>query len=240
MKTKQVVPGVYSLADGFVYAYLVEDDDGLVMVDTGTVKLQQQFAAALSTLGKQADQIRRILVTHHHPDHAGSLAELVRRTGATVWVHATDAQVVRGDRAWQLPEPSNVVVKLIGKLMRMGAERAEPADVDNELTGGEHLEFAGGIDVVETPGHTAGHVSYLLRREGGVLFAGDAAVNVVGGPAAGPPFLSSLVTERPEAVGASLRRIAAQEFEVAVFGHGSPIVGGAAEQFRRRFGVDAG
>lgn len=240
MKTKQVVPGVYSLADGFVYAYLVEADDGLVMVDTGTVKLQKQFAAALSALGKQADQIRRILITHHHPDHTGSLAELVRRTGATVYVHATDAPIARGEREWPVPEPANVFVRLIGKLMRIGAERAEPAKVDSELTGGEQLEIAGGIEVIETPGHTAGHVSYLLRREGGVLFAGDAAVNVVGGPSAGPPFLSSLVTEDPAAVGPSLRRIAAREFEVAVFGHGSPIVGGAAVRFRRRFGVDAG
>lgn len=239
MKTKQVVPGVHSLADGFVYAYLVEADDGLVMVDTGTVKLQQQFAAALSALGKQADQIRRILITHHHPDHTGSLAEVVRRTGATVYIHATDAPIARGDRAWRPPVPSNVFVRTIGKLMRLGAERTEPATVDSELTGGEQLEFAGGIEVVETPGHTAGHVSYLLRREGGVLFTGDAAVNVVGGPSAGPPLFGSLVTEVPEAVGPSLRRIAAHEFEVAVFGHGSPIVGGAAERFRRRFGVDA-
>jgi glyoxylase-like metal-dependent hydrolase (beta-lactamase superfamily II) len=240
MKAKQVVPGVYSLADGIVYAYLVEADDGLVMVDTGTVKLQQQFDAALSVLGKQADQIRRILITHHHPDHTGSLAELVRRTSASVFVHAADASITRGEREWVVPEPSNGLVRLVGKLMGVGSERAEPAEVDNELTGGERLEFAGGVKVIETPGHTAGHVSYLLERDGGVLFVGDAAVHIVGAPSAGTPLLRSLVTEDPAAVGPSLRRIAAENYEVAVFGHGSPILRGAAERFRRRFGVDAG
>lgn len=239
MKAKQVVPGVYSLADGYVYAYLVEADDGLVMVDTGTVKLQRQFEAALSVLGKQADQIRRILITHHHPDHTGSLAELVRRTSAGVFVHANDAPIVRGEREWVLGEPSNGFVRLLGKLMRLGSERAEPVAVDNELTGSERLELAGGVKAIETPGHTAGHVSYLLERDGGVLFVGDAAVNVMG-LTAGPPFTSSLITEEPAAVGPSLRRLAAQEFEVAVFGHGSPILRGAADRFRRRFGVDAG
>jgi glyoxylase-like metal-dependent hydrolase (beta-lactamase superfamily II) len=85
---------------------------------------------------------------------------------------------------------------------------------------------------VHTPGHTAGHVSYLLERSGGVLFAGDAAGGF-GGKARMPPRVMS--TDMAAAA-SSVGRLAELSFDVAVFGHGKAVTGGAVERFRELAG----
>jgi glyoxylase-like metal-dependent hydrolase (beta-lactamase superfamily II) len=79
-----------------------------------------------------------------------------------------------------------------------------------------------------TPGHTAGHLALLLPRDGGVLFAGDAATNV-GRLGAGPVYEDVGEGRR------SLEKLAALDFDVALFSHGRPICGGAGERFRARW-----
>ena len=81
--------------------------------------------------------------------------------------------------------------------------------------------------MIDTPGHTPGHVSFLLDREGGLLIVGDAAVAKQGEVRRG-----SFNRGEPT-VDASLRHIAEFDFERAVFGHSAPIQSGAATAFRR-------
>ncbi|MFD2081164.1 Glyoxylase, beta-lactamase superfamily II [Actinopolymorpha cephalotaxi] len=236
MKATTVVPGVYRIRHGFVSSYVVESDDGLVLVDTGERKGDEDIAEGLRQLGREAAQIRRILVTHHHPDHVGGLAAMVRRTGASVYAHPVDAGVVRGETPRQWPQWQGVVARVLGPLVvRMNArsEEPEPAAVDVEVDEGERLPFAGGIRVIHTPGHTRGHLSFLLERDGGTLLVGDAAVNLAGirSPAS---RAGEIVTEDLPAAARSFRRLGEFDFEKAVFGHGEPILSGASERFRRR------
>ncbi len=81
---------------------------------------------------------------------------------------------------------------------------------------------------LHTPGHTAGHLALLLPRDGGVLFAGDAATNFAR-LGAGPVY------EDVDEGGNSLRRLAELPFETALFSHGRPLAPRAAERFRARF-----
>jgi glyoxylase-like metal-dependent hydrolase (beta-lactamase superfamily II) len=81
---------------------------------------------------------------------------------------------------------------------------------------------------VHTPGHTSGHVSFLLDRSGGVLLAGDAVGNRRGRLGVSP----RLVTADPAAAAASAAKLASLRFEIAVFGHGSPLTERAVERFR--------
>jgi glyoxylase-like metal-dependent hydrolase (beta-lactamase superfamily II) len=233
MKATMVVPGVYRILQGFVSAYVVEADDGLVLVDCGEPKGDEQIAAGLLRLGRQAAEIRHILVTHHHPDHVGGLAAMVRRTGAPVYVHPIDAAAVSGARARMRPSWNSVVARILGPVVaRANSTPPEPATVDVELADGAQLPMAGGIRVVHTPGHTLGHVSFLLERDGGTLIVGDAALNIAGiRPATGR--LAEIVGEDVTAAGESFRRLAELEFDNAVFGHGGPIRSGASERFRR-------
>ena len=84
--------------------------------------------------------------------------------------------------------------------------------------------------MVHTPGHTAGHVSLLWKKDRGLLFTGDAATNMMG--------LSYTFGYNDVAAGkSSLTKLAGFEFEAAVFGHGKPILDGASSRFAAKFGA---
>jgi glyoxylase-like metal-dependent hydrolase (beta-lactamase superfamily II) len=216
---KAVADGVWEIGIGYVHAHLIAVDDGLVLVDTGIAGRFARLVSAVTATGHRVEDLRTVLLTHRHPDHTGTLAELRRRTGARVVAHVADAPVIRGDA----PQP------LHGVLMRLTAPfmKAEPAPVDAELDG-DGPTGVPGIVAVHTPGHTPGHLSYLLERDGGVLFAGDAATVWFGKVRSSP----APVTEDRTMADHSVRRLAGLDFRVAVFGHGRAVTGGAVDRFR--------
>ena len=97
-------------------------------------------------------------LTHWHDDHTGGLAELRRRSGATVVAHAIDAPVITGADA---PEPTR-----FQRFAGLFLKAAERAPVDDVLTEDGPIDLPG-FRAFHTPGHTAGHVSFLLDRGGG-------------------------------------------------------------------------
>jgi glyoxylase-like metal-dependent hydrolase (beta-lactamase superfamily II) len=98
----------------------------------------------------------------------------------------------------------------------------EPLTVDGPIS-------IQGFSSIHTPGHTSGHVAFLLDRAGGVLFAGDAARGGRKGRVhAGP----KMVAEDREAELTSISRLAGLTFEAAVFGHGRAISRDGAQRFR--------
>jgi glyoxylase-like metal-dependent hydrolase (beta-lactamase superfamily II) len=100
--------------------------------------------------------------------------------------------------------------------------------VDETLTADGPISVPG-FTAFHTPGHTAGHASFLLDRAGGVLFAGDAARSKRTGRIQRGP---KMVTEDSEAESASISRLADLKFDAAVFGHGRAISHDAARRFR--------
>jgi hydroxyacylglutathione hydrolase len=116
---------------------------------------------ALADLGLD---VAAILVTHTHFDHVGAVAPLARATGAEVWCPELEVPVL-ADIMRYVPWP--------------GFGPFESYAADHTVAGGERLELAGmEIDVLFTPGHSPGHVTYLVAAEhavfsGDVLFAGS-------------------------------------------------------------------
>lgn len=93
-------------------------------------------------------EIEAILVTHCHWDHIGGVAELVRLTGAPVWMSAGEADVLEDPTKFPLGGPAPI----------------EPATVDHRLDGGERIEVAGiALDVLSTPGHSPGHLTFVAE-----------------------------------------------------------------------------
>lgn len=219
---REVVDGVFELRLGYVNVHVVVTDDGVVLVDTGLPGRSPLIERALQSIGRSLGEVTSILVTHHHADHVGSLAHLRERTGARVIAHAAEVPWIAG----HIPpaQPVGRLAKLASRLV--GA--VETTKVDQLITT-DGTEPLPGFTALHTPGHTRGHVSYLLDRSNGILFAGDAAASRRG-RVTGPPHM---FTADPARAGQSLARLADLEFDHAVFGHGRAVSGLAVEAFRK-------
>lgn len=131
----------------------VEGSDRAIIVDPG--EEAPRLLAAIEEWGVTLDAI---LLTHTHFDHVGAVAPVARATGAPVYC----------------PELETVVLKDIMSFVPFpGFGPYESWDTEHTVRGGEHLSLAGlEIDVIFTPGHSPGHVTYAIA-EHGVLLSGD-------------------------------------------------------------------
>jgi glyoxylase-like metal-dependent hydrolase (beta-lactamase superfamily II) len=234
--TKELAPGIHHVISGFVNAYLIEADDGLTIVDSGLRNRARAFVAVMKALSRSPGDVRSILITHHHVDHRGSLAALATATGATVYAPTADAAIIRGAAPAPHPVPPSMFGRLTVSVVERFAPDVQDARVDHEVADGETLPVAGGIFAIHTPGHTAGQTSYLLARDGGILFVGDAAETLTGRPRPPVRGMASFHTEDLDEAARSFRKLAALDFDMALPGHGKPILGGASDRFRAEIG----
>ena len=225
---KQITNRLYQLSLGAVNAFVMEDD-GLTLVDTGLPGSTDQLFAALHQAGKNPADIKRIILTHLHADHSGNAAAIQRQTGARVYAHHTDAQLLeQGVSGRPLTLTPGLLNQLIYKVVIKGPlTSVEPVAVDEKLSDGDVIPLLGGIQVVHTPGHSAGHVALLLPSEG-MLIAADMCSHVLG--------LAYSTLYEDQALGRqSILKAAALSFDTAVFGHGRPLRGQANAQLRAKF-----
>jgi glyoxylase-like metal-dependent hydrolase (beta-lactamase superfamily II) len=132
--------------------YLVRPDgaDKVLLIDPGDEAPRIQ--AAMSELGVEPEAI---LLTHTHIDHIGAVAPIARATGVPVYCPRAELAILAQPDRFFPPEWGSV----------------EAWEADEPLDGGERLQLAGlAIDVVSTPGHSPGHVTYVID---GALFSGD-------------------------------------------------------------------
>ena len=161
------------------YLFRLDGSDRALLVDPGDEA--PKLLAALDALGATLDGI---LLTHTHFDHIGAVAPVARETGAEVWVPEIEKMVLADINSF-VPWP--------------GFGPFENWDAEHTLKGGEKLELAGmEIDVVFTPGHSPGHVTFSIPSEqavfsGDVLFQGSVGrVELPGGD--WPTLLESIRT----------------------------------------------
>jgi glyoxylase-like metal-dependent hydrolase (beta-lactamase superfamily II) len=231
MSVKEIVPGLYAIPLGVVNAFLV-DSDGLTLVDTGVPGSAGKILKAVQAIGRQPADIKHILVTHWHSDHAGSLAALQQQTGAPATMHPVDAALVRqGGGPLDLNPAPGLINQLLFRLfIGTGESRYDPAEIDHEVQDSDELPLAGGIRAIHVPGHCAGQLAFLWEQHGGVLFAADTASNMV-------RLGYSLGYQDFKEGQRSLARLAALDFEIAGFGHGKTITRGASARFRQKWGT---
>ncbi len=223
-RVEEIVPGVHGISMGYVSAFLIAAD-GLTLIDSGLPRKTDVVRKALADAG--GGPLRNVAVTHHHMDHVGGLATLTAEPGVTVWAHPADAKVIRGDVEPPRPPGRNPLERAGISGLRRVLPKAQPARVDREVNDGDELPIAEGLIAYHTPGHTAGHLAFLMPSKR-VLFVGDAAARMMGRLA--PPL--GVYTEDHEAVKRSIAKLAGLDFDVACFGHGRVLKGGAAAAFR--------
>jgi glyoxylase-like metal-dependent hydrolase (beta-lactamase superfamily II) len=202
---------------GWVNCYLVIEDDGITVVDTGIPGTAQRILAAASEAG---GEIRRIALTHAHGDHVGSLKKLHDEVpGAEVLITARDARFLRGDKSVDPDEPQS---KPKGSYPKVDVEPTRA------ISSGDRI---GSLEVVASPGHTPGHVAYLDTRDR-TLIAGDAFQTLGGIAVAGKirplfPFPGMAAWDKPTAL-ASARQLRALDPSRLAVGHGQVLESPAA------------
>jgi glyoxylase-like metal-dependent hydrolase (beta-lactamase superfamily II) len=197
-------------------AYLLRRGEDVVLVDTGIAGQGGAIELALKDWGLDRDALSHVLLTHWHPDHAGSAAEIGSWTGVKVWSHRADAPIIRGKVAGEFPCLSHAEEGLYAQIAGTVPDAA-PARVDRELEDADVLADIGAT-VLSVPGHTDGSIA--LHFEGaGILFTGDVATENGGHIILGP-----FNHDRAEAH-ISFRRFATIDVDTVCFGHGAPLQG---------------
>jgi glyoxylase-like metal-dependent hydrolase (beta-lactamase superfamily II) len=167
-------------------------------------------------LGYSPCDIKRIIITHHHADHVGSLAALKRATQAEVIAHPADVPYINGT----LPQPGPARPKWLSDFSaRFGwLWVTEPVTVDMLVNDGDELPMLGGVKILHTPGHTPGSICLYLQSKK-LLIAGDLLAHRFGLKLPSRVFTVDIDQEIQ-----SVKRVAALDFDIICFGHGSPIM----------------
>lgn len=176
--TVELAEGVWQLTPTpGINCWVIRDGDEATLVDTGLSSGATNLVRLLRALGIARPDVRRILLTHSHPDHAGAVAPLLRtRVRAEVLAGEADVEAIRTG-VQPDSDPSTVSGRLFNALPRWARFRAPAGVPETEaLVVGEALPVGGGLVPIATPGHTPGHVAFSLPQHGLVL-GGDVVFN---------------------------------------------------------------
>ncbi len=159
----EILPGVHQVEgvdpspDFSTHVYLVKDKgSSWTLIDTGLPGTHTATLAYLAKIKVEPTAVKKILITHLHRDHTGSLRVLAEKTRARTFAHWIEAAYIAEKPKYDGP----------------GTPPAEPFIVDETLKDGDSLDAAGGLIAYHTPGHTPGHTAYY-QAEHKLLFSGD-------------------------------------------------------------------
>jgi glyoxylase-like metal-dependent hydrolase (beta-lactamase superfamily II) len=188
------------------------------LIDCGYASSLPGIAEALRTNGLGVADLARVVITHGHPDHAGSARELAA-AGVPIHIHPADAANLRITWRDAFARPSR------GRVF--AAMTPEPPTFE-PLEDGQVLPVLGGLRVVHTPGHTPGSVCLYGARDR-VLFVGDSLQRRFGRVS----FASGLYSDDHAQAKRSVKRLAELDVETIVFSHFAALEGGAGEVLAR-------
>ena len=207
---KQLAEDVYQLsaaAPNMINVYLIGD----VLIDAATRQGERRIMRQIKDRGISAHAL-----THAHPDHQGSSHAICEALGIPLWCGEADVPSMETPGALALPPEAPFPIRFVQDRFWTGP----PHPVARALHEGDEV---GGFTVLETPGHSHGHVSFW-RESDRVLIVGDVFFNLniftgIPGLHQPPAFFSADMPRNRQ----SARRLAALEPKLACFGHGPPI-----------------
>jgi glyoxylase-like metal-dependent hydrolase (beta-lactamase superfamily II) len=253
---KEIASGVYCMETGKGImrsnVYFVRSGSSWVLIDTASANCGRSIQKAAESLFGANTRPASILVTHWHPDHAGSALELARMWGCLVYLHPDELPLAAGDFSTLEQYAGPLDRWVILPLMRVMPPRARESMLSKTSLKDTARAFDPGAGVpglpdwecIPTPGHTPGHVAFF-RRSDRVLIAGDAVLTVLLNSLwgfllwgfrrnkqglSGPPWYTTWSWRAAKESVAALARL---EPLVLACGHGLPMTGaGTARELR--------
>jgi glyoxylase-like metal-dependent hydrolase (beta-lactamase superfamily II) len=229
----EIAPGIYSIGQrrgGHVHAFLIDDGHSLTAIDTLYDGDGGRILAEIRRLGRRPTDLKSVVLSHGHRSHLGGLAALKRLSGATVYAHAWEADIIAGERkaqpvTWRPPLPVRTwwPTYPLQLGINIGLGKHPPCPIDRAVADGDAI---GPLQVVHAPGHSPGHLA-LYWPERRALFAGDAIVTWPTLTPGWPSFTLNATQHR-----ASLHRLAELEVDIVGVGHGEPIVSNSTAVLR--------
>ena len=195
--------------------YLLRSADGFVLIDTSVAGRRDALVGKLRSAGCEPGDLRLVVLTHAHSDHAGNCAHLQVAYRAPVAMHVGDAgKAERGDMFWQ-PEGPTLAMRLAKAVTSlMGIARFEPFVPDVLLEEGRRLdEYGLPATVLHLPGHSPGSICILADT--GELFCGDLLTGTRG------PQLNTIIDVAAD-YEASIERLRGLPATTVYPGHGVP------------------
>src|SRR5438876_3249702 len=192
--------------------FLVQEEDGLALIDSTMSSPADDVAAWVKQLGKE---LRRVALTHAHGDHVGGVSGVRQRfPGVEVSIAERDAPVLAGDKTLLATEPQTAVKGYFVKVDWKPDRLLKPGD------------RIGSLEVVPSPGHTPGHVAFLDVRDRS-LIAGDAFQTRGGMAVSGDlrplfPF-PAMATWNKQTALTSAAALSALSPSLLVVGHGTAV-----------------
>lgn len=225
----KIIDGIHTV-QGLIMGrvYVIESDDGLTLIDTSLANSLNTIQKNLTAKGFSLEQVKRILITHAHQDHIGSLAALYKATGALIYVSHWDAAATRSGRDMARAKPSDLsgVARLMARTIP--DPKVEGTPVHRELSDGEALdEVLPGMYAVALPGHTPGQLGFYWPAKR-LMFCGDCviAIDRLRLP------IAAFTPDMDEAK-RSVRKMANMDIEILCPGHGRPRMGNASAALRQ-------
>ncbi len=221
---QRIASGVYRVdaigISNTISVLLIEGEDGWTLVDSGVGSSPGRIQEALGSLGGGPESLKRIYLTHHHPDHIGGLPSLMEwAPGAELISSEREAEMISGEHP---PDPASNPV--FARMFRN--QKLPTAPIDRTVADGDSVA---GFRVVFTPGHTSGHTS-LIRDGDGLLFTGDAFGALTSSrPTVGG--IKAFCTD-PKAARRSAEKLLGEDFDTVVMTHGKPLIAGARRRIR--------
>lgn len=233
MFTPDIAPGVHLIERANVNCYLLEDEEGLTLVDAGLPGVWTELGQAIRALGRQPEDLKALVLTHAHFDHVGVARRLVQRLGVPVYGHRNERVLAAHPYRYAHENPRATyplkhprAVPILTSMLFAGALGVKGVHVTDDLDAAATVPVPGRPRVIACPGHTAGHCAlHLPDRD--VLLTGDALVTLDPYTGeTGPRIVAGAATADSDLALRSLDALAETRTGTVLTGHGRPWTGG--------------
>jgi glyoxylase-like metal-dependent hydrolase (beta-lactamase superfamily II) len=222
----EITKNVHTVDDVYGSNVVLLLDEDITIVDTGFPGNGPKIVDYIKNIGRQAEEVKRILITHFHFDHSGSALELHELTGASIIAHKDEVIGKAGEtlllRKGEESEPPPLWYKLALKATGLGSKRSNRpvrklhnTPVHETVSHGDIIPSLGGINIIHSPGHTPGSISpFALGPK--ILFLGDSVINNI------DRLSRPLMWDRSKrrTLDKSLQDLRELDAQIACFGHG--------------------